>query len=340
MANPRFSKADRDQMRVRFQLERHSFEPGTRHCRVPNFSGDAHQHRAARQCLAGENQAGGQPRETPPGSAGQRQRHDGARPFRREIARPARHARTRHHARRRGHYCWPPRQGNDRRLAHPAGPTGNNQRNLTMRILIADDHAVVRRGLKQILADEFKQAHFGEAANAREALDRLRKENWDAVVLDITMPGRSGLEALKEIREEKPKLPVLVLSMHPEDQFAVRVLKSGASGYMTKESAPEELVGAIKKVLAGGRYVSPSLAEKMAAYLAIDTPKPPHERLSDREFAVLRMIASGKTVSQIAVELSLSVKTVSTYRTRILEKTGMTSNAELTHYAIKNQLVE
>jgi len=209
-----------------------------------------------------------------------------------------------------------------------------------MRILIADDHAVVRRGLKQILADEFKQAQFGEAANAREALDRLRKENWDAVVLAITMPGRSGLEALKEIREEKPKLPVLVLSMHPEDQFAVRVLKSGASGYMTKESAPEELVGAIKKVLAGGRYVSASLAEKMASYLAIDTPKPPHERLSDREFVVLRMIASGKTVSQIAVELSLSVKTVSTYRTRILEKTCMTSNAELTHYAIKNQLVE
>ena len=209
-----------------------------------------------------------------------------------------------------------------------------------MRILIADDHAVVRRGLKQILADEFKQAHFGEAANAREALDRLRKENWDAVVLDITTPGRSGLEALKEIREEKPKLPVLVLSMHPEDQFAVRVLKSGASGYMTKESAPEELVGAIKKVLAGGRYVSPSLAEKMASYLAIDSPKAPHERLSDREFVVLRMIASGKTVSQIAEELSLSVKTVSTYRTRILEKTGMTSNAELTHYAIKNQLVE
>jgi len=209
-----------------------------------------------------------------------------------------------------------------------------------MRILIADDHAVVRRGLKQILAAEFKQAHFGEAANASEALDRLRKENWDAVVLDITMPGRSGLEALKEIREEKPKLPVLVLSMHPEDQFAVRVLKSGASGYMTKESAPEELVGAIKKVLAGGRYVSPSLAEKMASYLAIDTPKAPHERLSDREFVVLRMIASGKTVSQIAEELSLSVKTVSTYRTRILEKTGMTSNAELTHYAIKNQLVE
>jgi len=209
-----------------------------------------------------------------------------------------------------------------------------------MRILIADDHAVVRRGLKQILADEFKKAAFGEVGNAREALERVRKENWDAVVLDITMPGRSGLEALKEIKEAKPRLPVLVLSMHPEDQFAVRVLKSGAAGYMTKESAPEELVGAIKKVLTGGRYVSAALAEKMASYLAIDTPNPPHERLSDREFVVLRMIASGKTVSQIARELTLSVKTVSTYRMRILEKMGMASNAELTHYAIKNQLVE
>src|SRR6266511_17316 len=209
-----------------------------------------------------------------------------------------------------------------------------------MKILITDDHAVVRKGLRQILADEFKKAAFAEAGNASEALDRIRKEAWDVVVLDITMPGRSGLEALKEIREARPKLPVLVLSMHPEDQFAVRVLKSGAAGYMTKESAPEELVGAVKKVLAGGRYVSPALAEKMASYLAIDTPNPPHERLSDREFVVLRMIASGKTVSQIARELSLSVKTVSTYRTRILEKMAMTSNAELTHYAIKNQLVE
>src|SRR5262245_21924057 len=209
-----------------------------------------------------------------------------------------------------------------------------------MRILITDDHAVVRKGLRQILADEFKKAIFAEAGTAREALDRIRKENWDVVVLDITMPGRSGLEALKEVREARPKLPVLVLSMHPEDQFAVRVLKAGASGYMTKESAPEELVGAIKKIVAGGRYVSTALAEKMASYLAIDTPRPPHERLSDREFVVLRMIASGKTVSQIAAELSLSVKTVSTYRTRILEKMAMASNAELTHYAIKNQLVE
>jgi DNA-binding NarL/FixJ family response regulator len=211
---------------------------------------------------------------------------------------------------------------------------------MSMKILIADDHAVVRRGLRQILADEFKRAEFVEVGSANEALAGIRKENWDVLILDITMPGRSGLDALKEIRESRPRLPVLVLSMHPEDQFAVRVLKTGASGYMTKESAPEELVGAIKKVLAGGRYVSAALAEKMASYLAIDTPKPPHERLSDREFVVLRLIASGKTPSQIAKELSLSVKTVSTYRARILEKTGMASNAELTHYAIKNQLVE
>jgi DNA-binding NarL/FixJ family response regulator len=211
---------------------------------------------------------------------------------------------------------------------------------MSMKILIADDHAVVRRGLRQILADEFKKAEFVEVGSANEALAGVRKENWDVLILDITMPGRSGLDALKEIKESRPRLPVLVLSMHPEDQFAVRVLKTGASGYMTKESAPEELVGAIKKVLAGGRYVSAALAEKMASYLAIDTPKPPHERLSDREFVVLRLIASGKTPSQIAKELSLSVKTVSTYRARILEKTGMASNAELTHYAIKNQLVE
>lgn len=210
-----------------------------------------------------------------------------------------------------------------------------------MKILLTDDHAVVRHGLKQILADEFKKATFGEARNAQEALNKVWKENWDVVVLDITMPGRSGLEVLREIRKSKPKLPVLVLSMHPEGQFAVRVLKRGASGYMTKESAPEELVGAIKKVLAGGRYVSPSLAEKLATYLSGgDGQKPPQEKLSDREFQVLRLIASGKMVSEIAQELSLSVKTISTYRSRILEKMGMKNNAELMHYAMQHQLVE
>src|SRR5215469_2305556 len=148
-----------------------------------------------------------------------------------------------------------------------------------MKILLADDHTVVRHGLKQILAEEFKKAVFGEARNAQEALDLVWKENWDVAILDITMPGRSGLEVLREIKKSKPRLPVLVLSMHPENQFAVRVLKRGASGYMTKESAPVELVGAVKKVLGGGRYVSSALAEKLATYLASDTQKPPQELL-------------------------------------------------------------
>jgi two-component system, NarL family, invasion response regulator UvrY len=209
-----------------------------------------------------------------------------------------------------------------------------------MKILIADDHAVVRQGLKQILADEFSRAVFGEAGSAPEAITQIWENEWDIVVLDITMPGRSGLEVLAEIKKSRPRLPVLVLSMHPEDQFAMRVLKSGAAGYMPKESAPEALVGAVKKVLAGGRYVSPALAEQMASYLGTDVQKPPHERLSDREFLVLRLIASGKTVGQIADELALSVKTISTYRARILEKMLMQSNAELTHYAIQSRLVE
>ena len=197
----------------------------------------------------------------------------------------------------------------------------------------------MRHGLKQILADEFKKATFGEARNGQEVLDFVWKDNWDVIVLDITMPGRSGLEVLKEIRKARPRLPVLVLSMHPEDQFAVRVLKSGASGYMTKESAPNELVGAIRKIMAGGRHISTSVAEIMASYLTMDSQRPPHEQLSNREFQVMRLIASGKTVSEIAKMLSLSVRTISTYRARILEKTGMKTNAELTHYAFQHQLV-
>jgi len=197
----------------------------------------------------------------------------------------------------------------------------------------------VRQGLKLILADHFKKAVFGQARNATEALARIAKENWDVLVLDITMPGRSGLEILQDVKRLRPKLPVLVLSMHPEDQFAVRMLKAGAGGYMTKESADEELVGAIQKVVSGGRYISPSLAERMASYLSVDVQKAPHERLSDREFQVLRMIASGKTVSQIGLELSLSVKTISTYRARVLEKMDMKNSAELTHYAVQHNLV-
>ena len=209
-----------------------------------------------------------------------------------------------------------------------------------MRILIADDHAVVRHGLKQILADAFKRAVFGEAANSQEALERVWKEPWDVVILDLTMPGRSGLEVLKEIKRARPKLPVLILSMHPEDQFAVRLLKAGASGYMTKESAPEELVGAVNKAVAGGRYVSVPLAEKLASLIVRDVQAAPHESLSDREFLILRLIASGKPVGAIARELSLSVKTVSTYRARLLEKMSMSNNSELVHYAFQYKLVE
>ncbi|HVM48138.1 MAG TPA: response regulator transcription factor [Candidatus Acidoferrum sp.] len=208
-----------------------------------------------------------------------------------------------------------------------------------MRILLADDHALVRQGLKLILADHFEHTQFGEARNANEALARVSKENWDVLVLDITMPGRSGLDVLQEVKRLRPKLPVLVLSMHPEDQFAVRMLKSGAAGYLTKESAGEELAGAIRKVIAGGRYVSPSLAERMASYLDMDVLKAPHERLSDREYLIFRMIASGKQVSQIARELSLSVKTISTYRARVLQKTDLKNNAELTRYAVEQGLV-
>jgi two-component system invasion response regulator UvrY len=197
----------------------------------------------------------------------------------------------------------------------------------------------VRQGLKLILADQIRDAKFGEARNAHEALARVAENNWDVAVLDITMPGRNGWEVLREIKRLNPKLPVLILSMHPEDQFAVRMLKSGAAGYLTKESAGEELVGAIRKVVSGGRYVSPSLAERMASYLDMDVHKPPHERLSDREYQIMRMISSGKQVSQIARELSLSVQTISTYRARILEKMEMKNNAELTRYTIEKGLL-
>jgi two-component system, NarL family, invasion response regulator UvrY len=209
-----------------------------------------------------------------------------------------------------------------------------------LKILIADDHAVVRRGIKQLLAEELRNATFAEAADAQETLESVRKQDWDLLILDVSMPGGSGLDVLKEIKVSRPELRVLVLSVHPEDQYAMRILKAGAVGYMTKEAPPMELVKAVRKVLAGGPYVSPSLAEKLATNLAADTGELPHEKLSNREFEVLRMIASGKTVTQIAKELSLSVKTVSTYRARVLEKMGMKTGAELTHYAIFNRLVE
>lgn len=208
-----------------------------------------------------------------------------------------------------------------------------------IRVLIADDHPVVRRGLVQIVGDESDMAVVGEAANVQELLALARKERHDVVVLDISMPGRSGLEAIKELKQERPQLPILVLSMHPEDQYAVRALKLGAAGYMTKESAPEGLVRALRKVISGGRYVSPSLAEKLALTVAAGAERP-YETLSDREYQVLCMIASGKAITQIAAELTLSVKTISTYRARILEKMSMKTNAELTRYAIENRLVD
>jgi two-component system invasion response regulator UvrY len=209
-----------------------------------------------------------------------------------------------------------------------------------IRILIADDHAILRRGLKEILARELKEVLCGEAENAQQVLAQIQNQEWDLVILDITMPGRSGLEVIRDLKAVRPKLPVLVLSMHPEDQYGKRVLRAGASGYMKKESAPEELIKAIHKVLTGGRYVSPALAEKLALELSEEAERAPHERLSDRELEVLRMIAAGKTVSQLAEELHLSVTTVSTYRARLLEKMGLTTNAELVRYALQNRLID
>ena len=209
-----------------------------------------------------------------------------------------------------------------------------------IRALIADDHAVVRQGLKQIIGDLPEMMVAGEATNGQEVLDKVRAETWDVVVLDISMPDRSGLDVLKQLRSERPKLPVLVLSMHSEDQYAVRVLKAGASGYLTKDSAPDELVKAIRKVVSGGTYVSSFLAEKLAFEIGTDSSRLPHETLSDREFQVLRLIAAGESVTEIAAELYLSVKTVSTYRARLLQKMNLTTNAELIHYAMHNHLID
>lgn len=209
-----------------------------------------------------------------------------------------------------------------------------------IRILIADDHPIVRKGLADTLRRDLGEVTCGEASDARRALEQLQTQKWDLVILDITMPGRSGLDVLAEIKQTQPKLPVLVLSMHPEDQYGKRVLRAGASGYMNKESAPEELIKAVQKLLTGGRYVSPALAEKLAVGLDENADRPLHETLSVREFEVLRMIASGRTPSQIADELHLGVTTVSTYRARILEKMKMTTTAELMHYAMYNHLVD
>lgn len=208
------------------------------------------------------------------------------------------------------------------------------------RFLIADDHAVVRSGLRHILQDAFDRVTFSEAGDARQALDEVSKHDWDLVMLDISMPGRGGLDIIQELKTTRPRMPILVMSIHPEEQYAKRVLRAGAAGYITKDSAPEELVRAVRKVLAGGRYVSSSLAERLAFEIETGAREFPHESLSNREFQVLKLMASGKTVNQIADELSLSAQTISTYRSRILEKMGMKTNAELIHYAVRNNLVD
>jgi two-component system invasion response regulator UvrY len=210
----------------------------------------------------------------------------------------------------------------------------------TIRVFIADDHAIVREGLKQILAESRDIIVAGEAENGLDAIKLFRKSKCHVMLLDISMPDRSGIEVLKLVKKENPEIAVLMLSMHREDQYAIRSLKAGAAGYLTKQSAPRELVDAIRLVAAGQKYVSAALAQELAAQLGEDHAGAPHESLSDREYQTLTMIASGKTVTAIADELKLSVKTISEYRARLLVKMKLKNSAELTHYAIKNQLIE
>ena len=211
---------------------------------------------------------------------------------------------------------------------------------MKIKVLIADDHAIVREGLKQILSEVPDMDVAGEASDGVEAMGWLRKSKVDIVLLDMSMPGKSGIELLKQIKIEHPRLPVLILSMHKEDQYAIRTLRAGASGYLTKESAPELLVSAIRKVAAGGRYISPALAEKLLLDWVPDDDKPPHTLLSDREYEIFQMIISGKTTSEIASELSLSVKTVSTHKVRILQKMKLKNSTELVVYAMKYHLID
>jgi len=209
-----------------------------------------------------------------------------------------------------------------------------------LRILTVDDHAIVRNGVKNLFEGHPETATFGEASSAQEAVRLVREQDWDVVVMDITLGDRSGIEVMKELKLVRPKLPVLILSMHSEAQYARRAFKAGASGYITKDSLPDELAKAINKVAQGGKYVSPTLAEMLVTGIDTDAVREPHEGLSDREFEIMCLIASGKTVTEIAELLSRSVKTISTYRTRILEKMGMRTNAEITHYVIQNKLME
>ncbi|MEO6961678.1 MAG: response regulator transcription factor [Puia sp.] len=207
------------------------------------------------------------------------------------------------------------------------------------RFLIADDHTVVRKGLKQILLEAFPSAVVEEVTDAESMLKMVFTQNWDVVISDISMPGRSGLEVLQQVKQHYPKLPVLILSVHSEDQYALRVLKSGASGYLNKDSAPEQLVAAVNRVMQGKKYITPTIAEKLANSLDQDMEKSSHEYLSDREFEVLKLLAAGQAVSDIASRLSLSVTTISTYRARIMTKMSLKTNAELTLYAIENKLI-
>lgn len=224
--------------------------------------------------------------------------------------------------------------------AKSAGSAGAAAPHENVRFLLADDHAVMRKGLNLILSSAYPGAIFGEAGDCRQALEVATRQTWDLVVLDIAMPGRGGLDVLKELRTLCPKTPVLVLSMHAERPFAVRAFRAGAAGYLTKASAGAELLRAVERLLAGGRYVSAVLAEQLASDLGHAGGEAQHERLSDREFEILRLIASGKTVKEMAAELNLSGNTISTYRTRILEKMQMNTNAELMHYALSNKLTD
>ncbi|MBS1757725.1 MAG: response regulator transcription factor [Bacteroidetes bacterium] len=208
-----------------------------------------------------------------------------------------------------------------------------------IRILIADDHSIVRRGLRQILQEGFPTAAIEEVPDAEAMIKAIIQAEWDVVISDLSMPGRSGLEALQQIKQLYPRLPVLILSIHPEEQYALRVLKAGASGYLSKDMAPDELVNAVHRVMLGKKYITASIAEKLTSVLDQDSNKPPHESLSDREFSVLKLLASGKSVSEIAESLYLSVTTVSTYRARIMAKMGMKNNADLTLYAIEYKLL-
>lgn len=209
-----------------------------------------------------------------------------------------------------------------------------------IKVLLADDHAIVRDGLKQILADTDDLAVAGEAADGYEVLRKIREQDWDVIVLDISMPGRSGLELIREIKSEKPGLPILILSMHQEEQYALRALRAGASGYLTKESDAEQLISVIRKIARGGVFVSPAMAEHLARDLMPSTESPPHTLLSDREYQIFRLIVSGQSISEIADKLSLSVKTVSTHKTRIMQKMNMTNQTELIRYAIKYKLLD